>query len=173
MLPSHLAGAPHHDEVALSGQELDSGAAPRCVVVIAPRARPEQERSAGSEHEEGDHGLVEPAHVAIAVKGHAIAPVAVLGEAGTAELHPVVVLERALGLGQGRVRMTAGTEATAETWLVDPPLVAPHSPLAPGDPVEEGIEDRAGFGEPAGGHIDPALLVEPLALRCRSGQVRR
>ena len=78
-------------------------------VVVAAGAGPQQPRPPGAERQDGDDGVVEPAHVGVAVERLTVAAVAVLDHAEPVELRPVAVLQgpgrlgRA-GCGQGRPR---------------------------------------------------------------------
>ena len=132
VLPPGLAATAHHQQVAVArhqpvGRPLVGG-----LVGVPVRAWPDQERAAIAEDEQGDDGVVEPAHVAVAMERHHVAPVAVEGQRRAAEADVVAVLDGAVGLDEDGVGRGGGGERRAQPGLVDPVVVAVHPTLPEG-----------------------------------------
>ena len=102
MLPVALGPSAHHDQVSRRRCQIVGGALAR-MVGVAGRAGPKVPRPLGAEGEDRCDGVLQPAHVGVAVEGLTVVPVPVEGHREATEADPVAVLEDPRDLGQRRV----------------------------------------------------------------------
>lgn len=128
------------------------------------RARSSQGRMA-PRGEHGDDGVVEPAHVPVAVEGLAVVAVAVTGEGEGVEAHPVAGLQRPVDLQEHRVGYrVAPLPEGAEPGLAHPAVVAEQPAPAPPCRRRHVVVEHVGAGCEAPHDVDPRPLVEHHAL---------
>ena len=165
--PGPLGGTAHHQQVTAGRGQVD------CVGQIvglspAPRERAQQPRPTGPEGQDPDDGFVEPLELSVAVPGHAVATVSIVGQGHPVEGHLVAPGDPVLGVDQGGVASGADLPG-AEPRLVDPALVAEHPALLPGHLADEHVVHLIGPIDQAAHDIHPALLVEHDSLDHRVG----
>src|SRR5438874_2069570 len=160
VLPLGLRASAHHQEITGARRKVvDRPLAVRMVVTAG--ARPQQPRSTRTEGQDGDHRVVEPTHVGIAVEGLAVASVAVLDHPEALELDPVPVLQRAGGVGQRRMgeRRSPAPDGS-ETPLFDEMVVAEQAVRSPRHLIPKVLEELVGARQPAAGDVDPCTRAE-------------
>ena len=138
----------------------------RGVARVAPL---HEERPLRTRRQDRDDRVVEPAHLAVAVHGDALARVAVVREPESVERCAVLRGDRLLRFGQHRMAGIRDGAARAQTRLVDPALVAPHASLAPRDIGREVREHVVGAAQPAARDVDPGRVVELQPLERHTG----
>ncbi len=146
----------------------------QCAVgVTDARSWSQQQRTWGSEHEDRDHGVVLVAAAdAVAVPGHAVAPVAVEAQAGSrerlAELGRVMPVEFAFDDDECRVgKGVLLVDEVQQSWDVDD-LVEHRTALRmPLHAAAQSLEQRVSATYPVVVHVDPGAVAQRGADRCQ------
>ncbi len=156
VLPSHLAGPAHDQQVAGPGREVVGRTPSGLLVRVAIGAWAQQPGAASAEREDGDERVVEPAQVAIAVERLAVEPVAIAGQAEAVEVLAVAVLQPAVHVEEQRVgdRVTA-SPGCPQPRRRDPVVVAEQALLGPARDVGDLVVDFVGALEQAAHDVDP------------------
>ena len=161
VLPGALAGAAHHDQVAVAHLEGDR---------VAAAARPEGQPTRVAERHDGDHRVgVLAATDRVAVPGHGVAAVAVEAAPGgherLAELGQVVRGQRLAGRRQERVgELLVDDVGVDQPGYVDDPVVH-RSPLGPPRHVgDQPLEHVVGADHEVAQDVDPRAAGQGGAL---------
>jgi len=173
--PIPLVGASHDEEVAMSRGEdhvvgVVTGGNP--VVSITRRAGSEHEGSTSAEHHDGDEGVVEPAHLPVAVKALEVVavPIEDRSDAGPSDSVSGFEVETRV-TGEW---MIVGSQGSSESLLGDVAVVSEDLGRRPADLVQEVIHLRLGTHDEAVHDVDPGVIVESCALDgCRPVDLER
>jgi DNA end-binding protein Ku len=160
--PLALAGAAHHEQVAFAGHDDDvvgrrTGGDP-VHRDAALEARPQHERSAHAEHDDRDQGVVEPAHLTVAVKSLEVLPVPVEKGADAGELDAKARAQVEIGLMQQWEGV--GPHAHAQPLLRHVVVVAEDLGLLPCERVVQLGERGVGVTHEPAHEVDPGVRRE-------------
>jgi hypothetical protein len=132
------------------------------VVSITRRAGSEHEGSTSAEHHDGDQGVVEPSHLAVAVK--ALEVVAVPIEDRSDPGPPDAMAGFEVEAGVTGERMFVGPECSGESLLGDVAVVAEDLGRRPPDVVQEVFHLLGRVADEAVDQVDPRVVVQSGAL---------
>ena len=133
MLPVMLARTSHHEEISVAEFVADRRAAV---------ARPEPERAASSDADDGDVRFRETRAAQVAVPGDGVVSVAVPVEPDRVELHAVVRAQRSARRAEHRERLPAGRAAPPrrQSRFGEAPVVHRDDALMPLEGLDERVE---------------------------------
>ena len=156
----------------------------RCAAAWLQQPRPPR-----AERQDRDHGVLAVAQIGVAVRGDAVATVAVEREPDAAERHAVLVLDGAVRGGERRVRVRRVARVpAAHARLVEVALVAEHATLTPRHRLDELLVERRRrraasrasrrpttrrrAGAARGPHRDRCAMSSAIALRLEAAEPR-
>ena len=170
VLPGALAGAAHHDQVAVAHLDRDR---------LAAAARAQGQPARVADRDDRDHGVLGPAAAdGVAVPGDAVAAVAVVAAAGgherLAQLGEVVRRERVAGLGRGSGGGAGRRRRTcARAGVRRPPgRTSAGARPATARRATRVANTSSALRQPVAAYVDPGAAGQRAGARARRGPAR-